>query len=320
MSALTILLTIFLAILAYSMVNIGMALEKKGAAELPHIEEQSFLQNIKNFLKNKFWLIGFMLTNIQWVFFLIALEYGSLSLVTPMMGVGLVVLVIFSYFYLKEPISKLEIIGILCIIIGVVILGATNPNEEPFYSLDEMITKLSSLGSIIFFIVSTILASLLVIISIFRKFSFADIAFGFSGGIASGIGVIFSKVFMSGIDFANFGGSFLASVIRWEWWIFLLILAAFNAISMVLPLVGFQRGKAIIVTPIFAILGLITPVIGGIIIFSEWSALSAGYIIAKICALVILVVGVTILSYYSVKQPTLLEEKSSEELLKIQNG
>lgn len=320
MSALTILLAIFLAILAYSMVNIGMALEKKGAAELPHIEEQSFFQNVKNFLKNKFWLIGFILTNIQWVFFLIALEYGSLSLVTPMMGVGLVVLVIFSYFYLKEPISKLEIIGIVCIIIGVVILGATNPKEETFYTLDEMISKLSSLGSITFFIVSTILASLLVIISIFRKFSFADIAFGFSGGIASGIGVIFSKVFMSGIDFANFGGSFLVSVIRWEWWIFLLILAAFNAISMVLPLVGFQRGKAIIVTPIFAILGLITPVIGGIIIFSEWSALSAGYIIAKICALVILVVGVTILSYYSVKQPTLQEENSSEELLKIQNG
>lgn len=318
MSALTIILSIFLAILAYSMLNIGMALEKKGAAELPFIEKQSFFQNIRNFLKNKPWLIGFILTNVQWIFFLVALEYGSLSLVTPMMGVGLVVLVIFSYFYLKENISKLEIFGIIFIIIGVVILGATNPNEETLYTLDEMIEKLSSLESIIFFVVFTILSLLLISFSILKKFSYADIAFGFSGGIFSGLGVIFSKAFMSGLDFTDFSNTFLTSIASWEWWIFLLILIIFNIVSMILPLVGFQRGKAIIVTPIFAILGLITPVLGGIIIFSEWSTIGTGFIIAKAIALAVIIVGVTILSYFSVKQPT-QEENSTEELLKIEN-
>ena len=313
MSAVTIILAILFAILAYSMLNIGLALEKKGAAELPVIEEEKFFRNLKNFFTNKIWITGFILTNIQWIFFLLALEFGDLSLVTPMMGIGLVALVLFSYFYLKEPISIKEISGIVCIIIGAVVLGATNSGEEIAYTIDEINSYLSSLGSIIFFICSSILIVVSVLFSIIRKFSLADIIFGISGGIASGLGAIFSKAFISGLDFGDFGSSFIAAVIRWEWWMYLLLLIIFNIISTVLPQIGFQKGKAIRVTPLFSIMALISPVIGGVIIFAEWSNLSIGFLIGKIIALIVITIGVIIISITSVQQKSTDEPKNEEE-------
>jgi len=98
-------LAIILGITAYSLLYIGLVLEKKGASMLPKIEGTGFFQNIKNLLTNKIWMLGLILTSNQWWLYAMALDLGSLSLVTPLLGVGLVVLVIFSYFYLKESVG-----------------------------------------------------------------------------------------------------------------------------------------------------------------------------------------------------------------------
>ncbi|MHA1742685.1 MAG: DMT family transporter [Candidatus Heimdallarchaeota archaeon] len=301
MSALTIFLAIFLGILSYSMLNIGLALEKKAATELPAVEKQSFFSNIKNFLTNKIWLFGFLLTSLQWFLFLIALQFGSVSLVTPMMGVGLAVLVLFSVLFLKEKLSIKELGGMLCTIIGVVILGATS-TQETKYTLEELNRRVGSIEGIIFLVAMVVFVALLVLFSVLRKFAFADIAFGISGGVASGVGVIFSKAFSSAIDFSDFKNTFIIAVHHWEWWLYLVLLLAFNILSTVLPQVGFQKGKAIIVSPLFSVSALVTAVIGGVIVYSEWSNLSIGFIIGKIVALVVTITGIVILSIASLQQ------------------
>ncbi len=301
MSALTIFLAILFGILSYSMLNIGLALEKKAAAELPAVEKHSFFSNIKNFLTNKVWLFGFLLTSVQWFLFLIALQFGSVSLVTPMMGIGLAVLVLFSVFFLKEKISIKELAGMFCTIVGVVILGATSL-EETTYSLDELNQRLGSLEGIIFLGVMVVFMAIFILFSVLRKFAFADIAFGFSGGVASGVGVLFSKAFSSAIDFSDFKNSFIIAVHHWEWWLYLVLLVAFNVISTVLPQIGFQKGKAIIVSPLFSVSALLTAVVGGAIIFSEWSLLGTGFIIGRVIALIVTIIGVIILSIAALQE------------------
>jgi len=301
MTALSIFLAIFLGILSYSMLNIGLALEKKAATELPPVEQQSFFMNLKNFLTNKLWIIGFLLTSLQWFLFLVALQYGSVSLVTPMMGVGLAVLALFSVLFLKETISVKELAGIFCTIVGVVILGATSTQETTF-NLEELNQRLSSIGGIVFLCCSFVFMVLFVLLSVIRKFSFADIAFGFSGGVASGIGVIFSKAFSSAIDFSDFRTSFLLAIHHWEWWLYLVLLLVFNVVSTILPQIGFQKGKAIIVSPLFSVSALLTAVVGGVIVYSEWSSLGIGFIIGKIIALIVTISGIIILSITSIQQ------------------
>ena len=312
-------LAILLGSLAYAMLNIGMGLQKKGAAELPVIEDQGFFKNLKNFLMNKFWLIGFLLVNVQWIAFSIAVTIGDLSIVAPMMGVGLIALVLFSVFYLKEKITVTEIIAIVIIIAGVVILGTTSTNGPTIDSLNDMNNLLLKTGSIIFLVVTTVLMFLLVIFSVIRKFALADIMFGIAAGIASGIGVIFTKGFMVGLKGDSFGEiwqSLKTSVVLWIWWFYLGLLLVYNILSTIFPQVGFQKGKAVVVTPLFAIAALLTPIFGGIIIFSEWTGIAPGILVAKIVALLLILVGVILLSLYSTKSKSRIEtEEKSEEVL-----
>ena len=299
-----VVLSIFLGILSYSMLNIGMGLQKKGAAELPKIEGQSIGQNLKNFFTNKTWLIGFSLVLAQWIILVLAINFGNLSIVTPLMSVGMVALVIFSFFYLKEPISKIEIFGIGAIIIGIAVLGATSPAEVDEPTLTEVIEGLEKIQSIIFLVVLVILSIVLILASVLRKFRNADILFGVAAGITDALGAIFINAIMSG---ARFGDSSLIkeSVSVWQWWLFMVLLVFFNALATVYLQVAYQRGKAIIVAPIFAVIAMITPVFGGIIIFDEWLYMFTqrlwGILAGKLAALVLVCIGVIILAVYSAK-------------------
>jgi len=197
-----------------------------------------------------------------------------------MMGVGLVALILFSVFYLKEKISAKEIIAIVIIIAGIVVLGATSINEPADYLLEDITNLLLNNGSIIFLVVATVLMFLLVIFSI-------------------------SEIWQS----------LKTSAVLWVWWFYLGLLLVYNIISTIFPQVGFQKGKAIVVTPLFAIAALLTPIIGGIIIFSEWDGLNPGILAGKIIAIVLVLIGVILLSLHGSRSKSGIEiDEESEEV------
>ncbi len=305
-------LAILFGIISYSLVNIGLVLQKKGASSLPKIEKTSFWSNLKNFFTNKFWLIGIFCTNISFVFLAIAMNQGPLSIVSPMQGVGLIVLLAFSFFYLKEKIITWEIIGIITIIAGIVILGVTNSTTETLYTITEINQLFLQTKSIIFLCVFTALVFTSVIFSIVRKYKFASIIFGLGAGTLSGLGAIFTKAYMSAIDFSNFSTTIIFAFKQWIWWLFFLIMVVYNLLSEVSPQIAYQKGKIVLVAPLFAVMALIVPVFGGIIIFSEWSALATWNLVLKIVAIILILSGVTMLSHFN-KKPTKTTDQKEEE-------
>ncbi|MBK5113111.1 MAG: hypothetical protein KGD59_08110 [Candidatus Heimdallarchaeota archaeon] len=316
MSAALTALAIILAILSYSILNIGFVLEKKAAATLPKIEEQSTWRNLRNFLTNKTWMLGFLLVNVQWFLFLFAVEFGSLSLVTPMAGIGLIVLVIFSYFYLKEPITKPEIFAFSGIISGVVILGVMSSESGSPFSLIDMNNILKQVPAIIFVVLLTVIMIGMVLFSLIKQIPIIGALYGLAAGLASGLGVIFTKAVTSGFDTSNFWITFVDALKQWEWWIYFALLLGFNIASTVFLQLGYQKSKAVIVSPLFSMASLVTPVIGGLIIFSEWASNSIGTIIAKSIALVLITIGILLLSFASAKE----SEKSEEKTEKMENS
>jgi drug/metabolite transporter (DMT)-like permease len=299
-----VILSVFLGILSYSMLNIGMGLQKKGAAELPKIEGVSVGRNLINFFTNKTWLIGFTLVQVQWFILTLAIQFGNLSIVTPLMSVGMVALVIFSYFYLKEPISKIELMGITAIVTGIAVIGVTSPAEVEKPLLADVIQGLEKLQSIIFLVVLIIMSIIFVLASVLRKFKNADILFGVAAGITDALGAIFINAIMSGASYTD-GSLIKESVHIWQWWLFMALLMFFNGLATVYLQVAYQRGKAIIVAPIFAVIAMISPVFGGIIIFGEWNYMITqqlwGILAGKLIALAIVCIGVIILAIYSAK-------------------
>ena len=315
-----VVLAIFLGILSYSMLNIGMGLQKKGASTLPKINEQKFLQNLKNFVTCRPWIIGFIMVQAQWASLSFALDLASVSIITPLMSVGMVALIIFSYFYLKEPIEKMEFISIIGIIVGIVILGLTTPRDETSLTFDYVLERFSDIGPIVFFILMAIITILLMVVSAARKYKNADILFAISAGITDAVGAILLRGFMGGADFRD-ADILRAAAQQWQWWVLLFLMVTVNFSATIFLQVAYQRGKAVIVAPIFAVLAMIVPVFGGILIFDEWGQYitegKLGLMAGKIVGLLIVSAGAIVLSLFSARKRKFyefgIEDKSADD-------
>jgi len=286
-------LGLILGILAGAMFSIGTALQKKAAAALPTIESQAGKQNIKNFLSNKTWLLGIILVTAQWYIALLAMPLLPLSLFSSLMGVNLAILVAFSYFYLKEPVKRRELMGIAAIIVGVVILGLTAQKRAGKITLTEMIAYFTKPRAVFYtvLLLAGVIAS--VVYTRTKRYAHGDVAFGLAAGFLLALGQIYSKAFMSGF---NEGQSLSVAATTFMWWIFILLLALGNLGNMVTIQFGFQKGKAVVVATLAQVTGLVGGMLGGVIIFNEWGGLVPAILGLKIGAVVAILAGVMILS------------------------
>ncbi|TFG16996.1 MAG: DMT family transporter [Promethearchaeota archaeon] len=92
------------------------------------------------------WIFGTILTSIFMFIQWIALLFAPINLIAPIEGLGLIVLVFFSYYVLKEPISKNQIFAVVLILSGIVLITLfnVNPSEISFNTLKiEMLVFLS---------------------------------------------------------------------------------------------------------------------------------------------------------------------------------
>ncbi len=288
---------VLIAIVAYSMLNIGMALQKKGADKLPKIEKTSGLQNFKNFLTNRTWLLGWVLSTANWYVFLVALIFAPVSLLCPMMGAGLVVLVFFARFYLKESVTRTEIVGIAVIALGTVLLSLTPAKAAVAAELASMHRYYGSADSLLFTVFSLGCVGAAMAYTVLRKFQFADLICGISCGVLMGLAATYSKGFASGFA----GSSFIGTLTNIPWYGYTVVVILGNMGGLVVQQMGFQHGKAVIVTPLSAVFNLMFGVLGGVFTFGEWESLSVPAIVLKIAALAAIMAGVAILSVFRIK-------------------
>jgi len=286
-------LGLVIGILAGAMFSIGTALQKKAAAALPKIESQAGRQNIKNFLSNKTWLMGIILTTAQWYVALLAMPLLPLSLFSSLMGINLAILVMFSHYYLKEPVKRSELMGIAATIAGVVVLGLTAQKLAGKISLSEMIDDFSKPRAIFYTVLLISGVAACVVYSRTKTCAHGDVAFGLAAGFLLALGQIYSKAFMSGF---NEGQSLSVAATTFAWWIFIILLAMGNLGNMVTIQFGFQKGRAVVVATLAQVTGSLGGMLGGVIIFNEWGGLAPEIVGLKIGAVVAILAGVTILS------------------------
>lgn len=299
------ILAILFGSICYSMLNISMVLQKKGASELPTIQNTDAKNNIKNFAKNKTWLLGFILLNLKDIPFWIALNYGPLSLVTPMAGFGLIVLVIFSKYYLKEEIQKPMYIGVVVTIIGIVIIGATSDAAEIVYDWEENLAIISQPKSLIIVGIIMMMMFLPALFTKMMNYKHADILFALSAGFSISIGNLFSKIMSSGF-------SHLDQILFYV--MFGLMLFG-NTGGVIFTQYGFQKGKAIIVTPIYAVCGVVIPVMIGAFVFNEFVTYDPTRIILKIVGVLLTVIGVALISFFNTqKEERKVDVKSDSKI------
>jgi drug/metabolite transporter (DMT)-like permease len=135
--------------------NLGTVLQKKVVNDKS--DEDSKL--MKKLIKSPLWLIGLLMQLvIGSVFFMLAQLYIGPALISGFMAAGLIVLVIGSVYIVGESLKKVEIIGILLMILGITFLGFSE------LSIDIVNTNLMDLAFVANVVVFTVVFSLIAII------------------------------------------------------------------------------------------------------------------------------------------------------------
>ncbi len=103
---------------------IGQVLVKYGAVNLQlNFSGAYLLPSILSILKNLPVMCGILSYGISFLLWIKVLSKVELSYAYPMVSIGYVLIMFFSYFLFKENISMIRIAGVICIIIGVVLVA-----------------------------------------------------------------------------------------------------------------------------------------------------------------------------------------------------
>lgn len=222
------------------------------------------------------WIFGTILTSlfmfIQWI----ALLYAPINIIAPIEGLGLVVLVIFSYFILKESISKSQIFGIILIIIGTIeiTLFNENPSSVPFNALNfELLT-----------IISIILIAIEIAVFSFSKY-YKLKAIGYISGLIAGTFMAFQTVSKRITAIPN---SLLSTA-------FIFITLIMAVLTLIMTQYAFTKANANIVVPCTTSSSIILAILIGVISLSEQM------IVNQIIGVVFLIGGIILLTGFNIE-------------------
>jgi len=251
----SLLFATLLGIAQAILLNVAKGMQKTAIGNKQPIDHRQ--RRINQFV----WVLGTILIVISTFVLMQAEMFGYLAVIASMTGVGIISVVLFSYFILKEQIRRNELIGICLIIIGTFAVPLFS-NNNPGGSIDNW--------GVTFYSVFLIIFCVSVAIYTFKSEKrFFGIIFGTISGIAGGLSIIFQYAAMrlgpSGDLFADIWiivSSFPAIL-------YFILFAIGGILEFVLTQYAFTNGKAIEVVPANQSFFIIIPIAGSWVIFAE---------------------------------------------------
>src|SRR5215469_2457985 len=120
-------LGIAVAAFATTSYNVGLILEKRALRRLPPIDARRAVALLRTVLLDPAWMVGFALMSCGLGFQVVALTLAPVSIVQPVIGSGVVILVTLSAVVLRERLGRLELGCVFAVVvaIGAIALSAT---------------------------------------------------------------------------------------------------------------------------------------------------------------------------------------------------
>ncbi len=258
------ILGVVIMLVATSMTNVGAVLQKKAVDALPPFDKTPLLDSAKAVLRTPLWLVGWLMATTALVGNMVALGLADISVIQPLNGFGLVVLALFSRAYLGERLTGLTLAGVGFVIGGVVIVGAVAPASRAFVDPGELLgvylepRALATLVGLVF------AAGMLAVLAR-RVERVAGVLFALAAATCSVVGLTFSKGFFGLITLQGF----VATLRLPGAWLLLGLLLTFSITALALQQLSFQRGRAVVVTSVFAATGVALPLVTGLLVFAE---------------------------------------------------
>ena len=288
---------ILIALASTTIMNAGLALQKRGVSGLPRLGEEKGAA--KALFKNRTWLLGLGGLLLGWGLYLFSTKIAPISLVQPTLGMGLAVLALFSVLYLKERIKPIEWVSLACMIAGMVLLGLSATEET---------TSVPPRWPLLLIVTATILAVSTLAFTLSRRGKLsgvrADSLLGIISGLFIGIGALYTRAMFLSLD----NEQTLAGLL-----VCLPVLIAANIIGIGILQSGFQHGKALVVVALEAVLNKVVAIVGGIAALGEHLPASSALATMRIAAFVLILFGCVFLSRFGEEEPgeQALEEETA---------
>ncbi|TFF92928.1 MAG: hypothetical protein EU543_04735 [Promethearchaeota archaeon] len=261
-----IIIGLIIGLIAYTLLNIGKGIQKYA------IEGFKVNKQIKS--KNSgVWIIGTILTSIYMFIQWIALLFAPINIIAPLDGFGLIIFIIFSYFVLKEEISKIEVLGIILIIAGVVLITAFNPNKG--------IIQASDFNGINFLIISIsliLIELLLILISRSKDYKASGLILGVSAGTLMALQNVSKRI-----------TAISDVILTTTFGILTLIMAT---LTLITTQFAFTKSKANRVVPCFTSASIVLSIFLGIMSLNE------DIIMIQIIGIITIIIGILLLSAF----------------------
>jgi uncharacterized membrane protein len=202
---------------------------------------------------------------------LYAVSIGNTSLVGAMSGSGLASLAIFSHLYMRERITRRELLGVCTIIGSAILIGlfqvetvVREPSLKALYIYLPVVCGtycllwlvLQKRGRIVGIVIAGLSGALGGFIPLFQKVSTSTL------GLSSGLLHFRFKNETAFTSLLHKGAKLLSNPWALTW-------IAISLVSMVVMQFAYRRGKAIQLIPAFAANTIAIPVVGGVLTFSE---------------------------------------------------
>lgn len=271
------LLSIVIAFVAYSIMNIGQAAQKIGLTIMPK----------KRVPGAVLWVVGLFSATAATFLIMWAVSLGSVALVGAMAGTGLASLTLFSRFVMKEKSGLKEILGVVLIFAAAIMIGiAARESSGPTIKL------------IRHYIFGGIVCALYLMgwAATSKKPRIAGPLIGGFSGALGGLIPLFQKIASSIGQDHSFMRSVAASAEKITVFQRLLALFAnpFAVIWIALSLLSvfvlqfsYKKAEAIRIIPVFTVNFIVIPVVGGVLSFGETLApiqwIGVAVIVGAVC-------------------------------------
>ena len=262
---------LFLGIAATILLNLGKGVSKYGLKRMGEKKKSKKKYGV-------IWIGGIFITASSVFLNYFALDMGEASVIAALAGIGLIAVIIFSYYILDEKLDKIIYIGIGLTIIGTVIVGIfTIETHQEYINFGYFW---------IFFAIGIVFLIIGMIYSFTHKYKFFGFVFGGAAGLFSGFGVVMEKMglIINGGAMEFFENPFsLGNII-----IYLAILIGLGATAF--TQYGLSKGKASIVIPAYNSLYIIIPLMCELIVFYTTLA------IPQYIGIIIIIIGIFLMT------------------------
>ncbi len=257
-------LGVALMLLSTSMMNLGAVLQKKAVDALPAFDATPVLESVRAVLGTPLWLLGWGMATFAIVLNMVALGLADISIIQPLNGFGLVVLVLASRWLLGERMDTLAAAGVGLVVAGVAAVGFTLPESRVFADAGTLLAVYAqpvAIGSLAGFALLAGLAW----VAARRLLRWAGILLAFAAALCSVVGLSFSKGYFGLLALEGLGPVLGSG----RPWLLLVLLLGFSVTAMLLQQLSFQKGRAVVVTPVFAAASVVLPLLVGWLVFGE---------------------------------------------------